>query len=91
MKDRALPGPIDYPQIPALAERGLARLHRFFAMLDAHLVGRIHITTDRFTLADITAVVAYDFARAVRVRPGTEYPAMLAWRARMAERPSMVL
>ena len=35
MKDRALPGPANYPQIPELAQRGLARLKRFVETLDA--------------------------------------------------------
>jgi glutathione S-transferase len=38
-KGRALPGADDYEQIPALAERGRARLGRFFAMMDASLAG----------------------------------------------------
>ena len=37
LKDRAIPGPDDYQQIPALAERGRARVGRFFAGMDAHL------------------------------------------------------
>lgn len=91
MKDRALTGPADYPQIPALAERGLARLRVFFDNLDAHLVGREHVATDRFTLADITAVVVVDFARAVKVRAQEHHLNLLRWRAAMAERPSMSL
>lgn len=91
MKDRALPGPVDYPQIPALAERGLARLRHYFDTLEARLDGRLYVATDRFTLADITAVVAVDFARVVRIRPGPEHSQIIAWRARMAERTSMAL
>ena len=34
MANRALPGQIDYPQIPELAQRGLARLQQFFGMLN---------------------------------------------------------
>jgi glutathione S-transferase len=36
-KGRALPGPEPYEQIPALAERGRARIQHFFAWLDARL------------------------------------------------------
>src|SRR6266853_4933605 len=36
-KQRALPGPDDYEQIPALVERGRARVGKFFGMLDACL------------------------------------------------------
>jgi glutathione S-transferase len=49
---RALPGPDDYEQIPALAERGRARTARFFEMLDRHLAGRRFVASDRYTIAD---------------------------------------
>ena len=91
MANRALPGPVDYAQIPALAERGRARVQRFFADLDARLAGRDFIATDRFSIADINAVVAVDFARIVKVKPGDEHPHLQRWRAAMALRPSMAL
>lgn len=89
MANRALPGPVDYPQIPALAERGLARVQQFFATLDQRLVGREFVATERFSIADIAAVVAVDFARVVKVRIGEQHPQLMRWRAAMALRPSM--
>lgn len=91
LANRALPGPRDYAQIPELAQRGLARLQDFFATLDARLEGRAFVATDRFSVADITAVVAVDFARAVKVRPGEQHPNLQRWRAAMAQRPAMAL
>jgi glutathione S-transferase len=91
MANRALPGPRDYPQIPELAQRGVARLQDFFATLDARLQGRTFLATDRFSVADITAAVAVDFARVVKVRPGDQHPNLVRWRAALAERPSMAL
>lgn len=91
MVNRALPGPVDYAQIPALAERGLLRLRHFLVTLNDRLAGRAFIATDRLSVADITAVVAVDFARVVKVKPGDEHPHLLRWRAAMAERPSMSL
>ena len=91
MVNRALPGPVDYAQIPALAERGRARVQRFFEVLDEHLAAREFVATDRFSVADITAVVAVDFARVVKVKPGDEHPHLQRWRASMAQRPSMSL
>ena len=91
MANRALPGPVDYAQIPALAERGRARVQRFFEVLNEHLAGREFVATDRFSVADITAVVAVDFARVVKVKPGDEHPHLQCWRAAMATRPSMSL
>lgn len=91
MKDRALTGPVNYAQIPELAERGVARLTAFMAMLDAHLANRDVIATGRFSLADISAVVVVDFARVVRVKPRPEQLNLLRWREAMASRPSVAL
>lgn len=91
MANRALPGPVDYAQIPALAERGRARVQKFFETLDERLAGREFIATDRFSIGDITAAVAVDFARVVKVKPGDEHPHLLRWRAAMRLRPSMSL
>lgn len=91
MANRALPGPVDYPQIPELAQRGLARVQQFFVMLDDRLAGRDFIAADRFSIADITAVVAVDFARVVKVKPTEQHPHLQRWRAAMAQRPAMSL
>jgi glutathione S-transferase len=91
MANRALPGPVDYPQIPALAQRGLARVQQFFVTLNDHLAGRDFIAADRFSVADITAVVAVDFARVVKVKPGDQHPHLQRWRLAMAQRLSTSL
>jgi glutathione S-transferase len=91
MANRALPGPVDYAQIPELAQRGVARVQRFFADLDQRLAGREFVATERFSIADITAVVAVDFARVVKVKPDERHPNIVRWRAAMAQRPSMAL
>jgi glutathione S-transferase len=89
MANRALPGPIDYAQIPELAQRGLARVQRFFAALEARLAAGEFVAGGAFSIADITAVVAVDFARIVKQKPDERHPHLLRWRARLAERPSM--
>jgi glutathione S-transferase len=91
MANRALPGPDDYPQIPELAQRGLARVQAFFATLDARLQGRMFLATERFSVADITAAVAVDFARVVKIKPGERHPNLLRWRAGLAQRAAMGL
>ena len=91
MANRALPGPVDYAQIPELAQRGLARVQHFFDMLDKHLEGRDYIAADQFSIVDITAVVAVDFARVVRVKPGEQHVNLRRWRDAMALRPSFSL
>jgi glutathione S-transferase len=91
MANRALSGPADYAQIPELAQRGLQRLQRFFVTLNERLAQREFVATDRFSVCDITAVVAVDFARVVKVKPGEPHPHLVRWRAAMAQRPSMAL
>jgi glutathione S-transferase len=91
MVDRALPGPRNYAQIPELAQRGRQRVQDFFDTLDDHLAGREFIAAGIFSIADITAVVAVDFARAVKVKPGEQHANLQRWRAAMALRPSMSL
>jgi glutathione S-transferase len=91
MANRALAGPANYAQIPELAQRGLARLQQFFVDLNERLAGRDFVAADRFSIADITAVVAVDFARVVKVKPGEQHPHVQRWRAAMGERPSVSL
>jgi glutathione S-transferase len=91
LANRALPGPANYAQIPELGRRGLERLQRFLVVLNERLDGRDYIAGGRFSVADITAVVAVDFARIVKVKPGGEHPHLLRWRAKMAERRATAL
>ena len=91
MTNRALPGPVNYAQIPQLAERGLARLRQFFDDLNERLAGREFIAAQQFSIADITAVVAVDFARIVKVRPDERHPHLMRWRSAMQQRPSISL
>jgi glutathione S-transferase len=92
MLNRALPGPVDYAQIPELAQRGLARVRQFFAALNERLDGRDFIATERFSVADISAVVVVDFARVLRLKPDElSQPHLQRWRLAMAQRPTMAL
>lgn len=88
MAGRALPGPLDLEQIPALAERGAVRLKQFFDMLDARLKGRDFVAIGRFSFADITALVCIDFAKWVKHEPKPEHADLLRWHAAVSARPS---
>jgi glutathione S-transferase len=89
MVNRALPGPVDYAQIPELAERGRQRAQRFFQALDDRLADREFVATDRFSVADIGAVVAVDFARVIRIKPADEHANIRRWRDALMQRPSL--
>jgi glutathione S-transferase len=89
MVDRALPGPHNYAQIPALAERGLARLQHFFVALNDRLEGREFVAATQLSLADLTAVVAVDFARVAKVKPDERHPHLQRWREAMGQKSFM--
>jgi glutathione S-transferase len=88
MKGRALTGPKNYEQIPELAERGRARVVQFFETLDQRLSDHAYLAGDAFSVADITAFVAVEFAGWIKLRPQENQRALTAWRNALAERPS---
>ncbi len=87
-KDRALPGPDNYAQIPELAERGRVRLQRFYERLDEHLAGRETIAGDSYSIADISALVMVDFAAAIKVPVPDDAVELKRWYAGASSRPS---
>ena len=91
LANRALAGPANYAQIPELGKRGIERLQRFLVVLNERLEGRDYVAGDRFSVADITAVVAVDFARIVKVKPAEQHPHLLRWRVKIGERPATAL
>lgn len=91
MKGRAVTGPVGYDQIPALAERGMARIGPFFDMLETRLAQSEWIAGEAFSMADITGFVFVEFARVVRMRVSEDHPATLAWLDKMRARPSASL
>jgi glutathione S-transferase len=91
MKDRAIPGPQDYAQIPELAERGKARTAVFFDLIEARLRDSPFLAANHFTLADITAFVFVDFARVIKMRIPEENSASRTWFENIAARPSAAL
>ena len=88
LKGRALPGPDDYEQIPALAERGRARIARFFEMLDGHLAGRQFVASDRYTIADIMALVTVNFATRINLAVPVGCSDLRRWQETVSARPS---
>ena len=88
MKGHALPGPDEYEQIPALAERGRARVARFFERLDARLGECEFMAGPDFTVADITGLIAVDFAGWAKLKPPEGLAHLKRWYDAVAARPS---
>ncbi len=87
-KTRALTGPSDYPQIPELVERGARRAQEFFAVLDAHFGAHEYVVGDAYSMADITALVAIDFAAWIKVSIGEDQTHLRRWHDAVSARPS---
>ncbi|MDO9608092.1 MAG: glutathione S-transferase [Brevundimonas sp.] len=75
-------------QIPQVADYNRVSAERFMKTLDRHLAEREFIALDRFTIADIVAVVGLDFARMVRYRPPAEFENLHRWFDACRERPA---
>jgi len=88
MKGRAMTGPRNIEQLPELAARGKARLTYFFEDLNAQLEINNYVAGSNYSMADITATVAIDFAKWVKCYPDDSLTALHNWRERMKARPS---
>jgi glutathione S-transferase len=88
LKGRAIAGPHDYDQIPALVERSKQRVNNFLADLDARLTEVPFVAGEHYSIADITALVTVDFAaKAINIPPPDEYRALRRWYDLVSKRP----
>ena len=87
-RDRALTGAAGFEQIPELAERGLRRIDLFFEELDAILANRPFVAGDRYSIVDITALVAVDFAGWVKKSLPDGAVNARRWHETVSARPS---
>jgi len=85
---RAMPGPLDFEQIPELAERAKKRVTFFYNMLDKRLTDSTYIAGDEFSIADIAALVGIDFAKVIKRRIGDNQAALQRWHNEVSARPS---
>jgi glutathione S-transferase len=90
LKSRAIAGPHDYEQIPELAERSKLRVKNFFADFDDRLGEAPFVAGQRFSVADITALVTVDFAaKAINFPVPDEHRSLKRWYDVVSSRPSM--
>jgi glutathione S-transferase len=88
LKGRALPGPHDYEQIPALAERGRLRVQHFYEQMDAQLAQSEFIAGPRYSIADITALITIDFAARAKMPIPADCAHVQRWHTQVSARPS---
>lgn len=87
--NRSMPGSAPaLPQIPAMAERGIALTTHFFEQLNTRLGVTSFVAGERFTVADITAFITVEFARWIKMYPAEAHDNTKAWFAGIKSRPS---
>jgi len=79
---------LEATQIPQVADYNKVAAEKFMKTLDRRLADREFIALDRFTIADIVAVVGLDFARLVRYRPPAELENLARWLEACRARPA---
>jgi glutathione S-transferase len=86
-RDHVLPGPVPYPQLPALVARGQRRTEQFFDRVEQQLLKNQNLAGGDFSFADISLLVTVDFAGWVDIDPTRGRPALKRWYERVAARP----
>ncbi len=88
-KERGLPGlPPEFPAIPALAERGRHQYDYFLKQLDKRLGESDYIAGDSYSIADITGLVAVDFAARAEMTVPETHLNIHRWYGRVSTRAS---
>jgi glutathione S-transferase len=78
-------------RIPQVAEYGAVcrqAAEKTLGMLDGFLANGKFIAGERYTIADITALVAIDFAKLIKLRITTEQTNLARWYEAVSSRPS---
>lgn len=79
---------MESPQIKDWAEANKPRALLAMARVDEALRDRPFIAGERFSVADVTGLVALDFARPARIAIPEEFAQLKRWREALAARPS---
>jgi glutathione S-transferase len=76
------------PQVPEYGEVCRQAAEKAFGMVDGFLADRKFIAGARYTIADITALVAVDFAKLIKLRVSPEQKNLARWHEAVSSRPS---
>ncbi|MDP2122393.1 MAG: glutathione S-transferase [Hoeflea sp.] len=78
-------------EVPQLAEWGEANRPKalsFLDLLDRELADREFIAGDRYTIADITGLIAFDFMKPARIERPAHLTNVMRWYGTVSSRPS---
>lgn len=78
-----------FEQIPAAKARSDLAVRAYYERLDGQLAQAPYVAGSRFSIADITALIAIDFASAmVDLKPAEQHSALWRWHELVSNRPS---
>lgn len=79
---------LEVPQVPEWAEANRPRVFNFLEILDRQLADHEFIAGERYSVADITALVTVDFMRVPKLKVPDELTNVKRWHAAVSARPS---
>jgi glutathione S-transferase len=79
---------MEVPQVPAWAEANKPRIMEFLDILERNLRDRPFAAGDRFSVADITGLVAVDFMKPAKLMVPETCAGVRRWHAAVSARPS---
>jgi glutathione S-transferase len=79
---------MEVPQIPAWADANKPRVMDFLGLLDRELGHHRHVAGDRFSVADITGMIAIDFMKPAKLSVPEQLGNINRWHEEVSARPS---
>jgi len=79
---------LEKPQVKEWAEANRPRVLKVLSWLDEELGSRRYIAGDKYTIADITALVAVDFMKPARIELPSGLGNLARWHEEVSSRPS---
>ena len=81
----------EVPQVPAWGEANKPKVLDFLRFLDGELASREFIAGPRFTIADITAMIAFEFMKPAKITCPEDLTHVWRWFRGVHQRPSAAL
>jgi glutathione S-transferase len=76
------------PQVSAWADANKPRIMEFLTLLDRELQDRRYIAGERFSVADITGMIAVDFMKPAKLAVPETLDNLKRWHGEVSARPS---
>jgi glutathione S-transferase len=79
---------MEVPQVSAWADANKPRVMDFLTLLDRELANRRHVAGDRYSVADITGMIAVDFMKPAKLSLPETLSNVKRWYDEVSARPS---